>query len=242
MHDKKLSAARKYALLSTGTTRLGQLIRYELITFFSGSMPGAIGYALRRLLLPSLLRGCGKGLSVGRNVVLRGGSRISLGKDVVIDDGCVLDARGPDAEIEIGDGVLVSRNTIIRSRGQKIRIGAGTDIGCNCILGTDSTLDIGENVLIAAYSYIIAGGNHKYSERTRPIIEQGFEQSKGVRVGDGVWLGARTTVMDGAEIGEGAIIGAHALVKGHIPAYAIAFGTPAKIHARRPASQDSNDE
>jgi len=234
LHDEGTSAAKKYALLATGSTSLGSLLRYEVITGLTGSMPGAPGFAVRRMLVPLLLGSCGRGVSIGRNVVIRGGRNIHLGRGVVIDDGCVLDARGAEARIEIGDRVLLSRNTIVRTRGRTLRIGAGSDVGCQCILATDSELVIGAEVLIAAYTYITAGGNHDFGSRERPIIEQGFTSAGGVSIGNGAWLGARTTVMDGARIGEGAIIGAHSLVKGTIPDYAIAFGTPAKVHAQRP--------
>jgi len=234
LHDQRMSSAKKYAMLTTGSTGLGALLRYELITAVSSSTPGAFGFALRRLLVPRLLGGCGRGVSIGRNVVIRGGRNIRLGRGVVIDDGCVLDARGAEARIEIGDRVLLSRDTIVRTRGRTLRIGSGTDVGCHCILATDSELTIGTDVLVAAYTYVTAGGNHNFGSRARPIIEQGFTSAGGVRIGDGAWIGARTTVMDGADIGEGAIIGAHSLVKGSIPDYAIAFGTPAKLHAQRP--------
>jgi len=45
--------------------------------------------------------------------------------------------------------------------------------------------------------------------------------------------GANVTVLDGAKIGHGAIIGAGGVVTGDIPPYAIAFGVPAKVKKYR---------
>lgn len=49
-----------------------------------------------------------------------------------------------------------------------------------------------------------------------------------VWIGEDVWLAANTTVLRGSQIGNGAVIGAKALVKGKIPENAIAVGVPAK--------------
>ncbi|MBN1500584.1 MAG: CatB-related O-acetyltransferase [Spirochaetes bacterium] len=52
-------------------------------------------------------------------------------------------------------------------------------------------------------------------------------------VGNDVWLGYQATVLPGARIGNGAIIGANALVTGTIPPYSIAAGNPAKVKKMR---------
>jgi len=50
-----------------------------------------------------------------------------------------------------------------------------------------------------------------------------------VRIGPDVWIGAKASVLRGATIGRGCVIAAHAVVRGDIPDYAIAGGTPAKV-------------
>ena len=47
-------------------------------------------------------------------------------------------------------------------------------------------------------------------------------------IGEDVWLGANVTVLKGSAIGDGAVIGAKALVKGKIECNAIAAGIPAR--------------
>ncbi len=54
--------------------------------------------------------------------------------------------------------------------------------------------------------------------------------SKGnIVVDDDVWIGYGATILSGVHIGQGAIVGANALVTKDIPPYAIAGGTPAKL-------------
>ena len=52
---------------------------------------------------------------------------------------------------------------------------------------------------------------------------------KTVIIGDDVWLGVGATVLPGVKIGNGAVIGAHALVTKDVPQKAIVVGVPARI-------------
>lgn len=53
--------------------------------------------------------------------------------------------------------------------------------------------------------------------------------AKRTYIGHDVWIGARVIVMQGIQIGNGAIIGAGSVVTKDIPPYAIAVGCPAKV-------------
>lgn len=58
--------------------------------------------------------------------------------------------------------------------------------------------------------------------------------SKGpVRIGNDVWIGVRAIVLSGVTIGDGAVIGAGAVVTKDIPPYAIAVGQPAVVVRQR---------
>lgn len=48
-------------------------------------------------------------------------------------------------------------------------------------------------------------------------------------IGNDVWIGYEATILPGAKIGNGAIIGARAVVAGTVPPYAVAAGNPARI-------------
>jgi acetyltransferase-like isoleucine patch superfamily enzyme len=231
--DERAGLARKYAVLATGRTALGGLLLYELLTGLCSAWPGAVGYWLRQKAYRLLFKSLGRRVSIGRNVTFRGCGRITIGKGVFIDDNCVVDARGPAAAVTIGEGVLVGRNTIIRCRGEQLSVGAGSDIGCNCIIATNTRLEIGRDVLIAAYTYVAAGGRHRFDDKTVPIIRQGFDKRGGCRIGDGAWIGAHCTILDGANVGAGAIVGAHSLVNRTLPDMVIAHGAPARVQRER---------
>ena len=53
--------------------------------------------------------------------------------------------------------------------------------------------------------------------------------SEPVTIGNDVWIGENVSILMGIKIGDGAIIGAHALVTKDVPPYSIAVGVPAKI-------------
>jgi serine acetyltransferase len=63
---------------------------------------------------------------------------------------------------------------------------------------------------------------------------EGHPKTKGdVIIGNDVWLGADSVILSGVTIGDGAAIGARAVVTGNIPPYAIVAGNPARIVKNR---------
>jgi acetyltransferase-like isoleucine patch superfamily enzyme len=224
---------RQYALLAVGSESLWDLIKYEILTGLLSGFPGGLGLWLRRKLYPTLLGSCGKGLIIGRNVTLRGTGKIHLGDHVALDDGVVIDARGPDAEVRLGDDALASRNVIFRARNGRIRLGNHANIGVSCLLATNSTLEVGDDTLVAAFCYLIAGGNHGYQDPDIPIRLQGFENRGGIRIGNDVWIGSHVAVQDGVTIQNRAVIGCHAMVNKDIPELGVAWGIPAMVHRKR---------
>ena len=71
--------------------------------------------------------------------------------------------------------------------------------------------------------------NHKTDRTDIPMCRQGFDGYKPVVISDDVWIGARVTILPGAKIGTGVIIGSGAVVTGEIPDYAVAGGVPARV-------------
>lgn len=54
--------------------------------------------------------------------------------------------------------------------------------------------------------------------------------SKGdIIVGNDVWIGTQSVILSGANISNGAVIGANSVVNSYIPPYAVAVGSPAKV-------------
>jgi tetrahydrodipicolinate N-succinyltransferase len=51
----------------------------------------------------------------------------------------------------------------------------------------------------------------------------------GITIGNDVWIGYRAIMLPGIEIGDGAVIGAGAIVTKDVPRYAVVGGSPAKL-------------
>lgn len=229
------SARDKYVTLVVGQPGGGALLKYELIVTLTQSCPGALGLALRKTFYPLLLGSCGRNVVFGQHVVLRHPHKIHVGSNVVIDDNCLLDAKGSSNDgIRIGSGVFVGRNTILSCKNGDIELGDGANIGFNCEVFSASRISIGSDVLMAAYTYVI-GGDHDFADPAKSVLEQS-RRSKGVTLGAGVWLGAGAKILDGVTIGDHAIIGAGAVVNRDVASRAIAVGMPARVVSNRPVS------
>ena len=232
LFGQNATARQKYAALVVGRPDLASLLKYELIVMFTQWLPGALGLALRKSLYPTLLGSCGRNVVFGQNVTLRHPHKIHIGDDVVIDDNCLVDAKGEsNAGIRIGSGVFIGRNTILSCKNGDIELADGANIGFNCEIFSASRVRVGAGTLLAAYTYVI-GGDHDFSDPSKSILEQD-RKSEGVTIGAGAWIGAGAKLLDGVTIGDNAIIGAGAVVTHDVPARAVAVGIPAKVVSTR---------
>jgi acetyltransferase-like isoleucine patch superfamily enzyme len=226
------SAREKYSALVVGRPGWGALLHHELVQLVSQNVPGALGLAFRKVLFPSLLGACGRNVIFGQNVVLRHPHKIRIGDNVVVDDNCLIDAKG-DANrgITIGSGVFLGRNTILSCKNGDIELADGANVGFNCEIFSASRVAIGRDTLLAAYCYVI-GGDHDFSDPAAAVLDQG-RRSSGVTIGAGAWLGAGAKILDGVTIGDRAIVGAGAVVRDGVPEGAIAVGIPARVVGQR---------
>src|SRR4051812_3429700 len=146
------SARQKYAKLVIGRPGLGAMLKYELIITFTQWLPGALGLAARKTFYPLLLGSCGRNVVFGQNVVLRHPHKIHIGDNVVIDDNCLIDAKGDTNNgVRIGSGVFVGRNTIVSCKNGDVELADGTNVGFNCEIFSASRVRIGAGTLLAAY-------------------------------------------------------------------------------------------
>ena len=139
-------------------------------------------------------------------------------------------------------------------RSGRIRVGRGTygTPEIHTFAGDETALIIGNYCSIASTSTFLLGGNHPTDRRsTFPIRQRllgevggdGFPAYRGdTVVGHDVWIGHEALILGGSNIGDGAVIGARAVVAGEIPAFAIVVGNPAKIVGYRAAKEALVDE
>ena len=228
LFDHKKSKAQKYQDLFIGERGFWKMVKYELIMTLCSWVPGALGILLRSKFYPRLLGKVGRNVAFGMNVAIRHPGKIFIGDNVVIDDHCVLDAKGENNKgLFLGNGVFVGRGTILTCHNGDIVLEDNCNIGFHCVISSLGSIVIKKNNLMAAFCYLV-GGNHDSDRLDIPVLLQG-RSAKGIVLEENIWLGAAAKVLDGVTIGRDCIIGAGSLVTEDIPAWKIAVGTPAKV-------------
>jgi len=229
---KKGSRARKYSDLIVGKRGFFALLKYEIITSLFSDFPGALGILLRGIFYRFLFEKIGKNVNFGKNITVRHPGKISIGNNVIIDENCMLDAKGSNNDgIVIGDNCFIGRNSILSCKNGNILLESGVTVGFNCELFSANQLFIGADTLIAAYVYCIAG-DHEYYTAEKPVVAL-EAVSRGISVGSGCWLGSKALLLDGVKIGNSTIIGASSVVNKDIPSNSIAIGMPARVIKQR---------
>jgi len=227
------SRARQYREMVVGRDESwGKLAYFEVVTLLCGSLAGGLGLTLRAALYPRLFGRIGRSVAFGRGVVLRHARRIALGDAVLVDDDCVLDARGASEGLTIGEGTLVSRGTILSCKEGSIHIGARANFGWRCVVSSVGGVTIGDEALFAGGCYV-GGGRYHLEDRARSIASQGSYSKGPVVIGRGCWIGAHAVILDGVRVGEGAVVAAGAVVADDVPAFAVVAGVPARTIRER---------
>ncbi len=93
-------------------------------------------------------------------------------------------------------------------------------------------LYIGNFVCFGAECVIMMGGNQLHRTdwiSAFPFDTRSFIPAGDTIIGDGCWIGSRAMIMQGVELGEGAVVATGAVVTKDVPPYAVVGGVPAKI-------------
>ena len=115
-----------------------------------------------------------------------------------------------------------------RDGNARVEIGDGSSLGRGCIVAAANRVIIGKKVLIA-HNVFIADTQHEYRDTKTPIIDQGITTDQvTVTIGDGAWIGANALVL-GANVGKQSVVGANSVVLNDVPDYSVAVGNPAKV-------------
>jgi len=136
----------------------------------------------------------------------------------------LLDACAPD--------VCIAYGTTFSRPGA--RLGRRVYIGAFCNLGL---VHLEDDVLLGSGVHVLSGKRqHHFDREDVPIREQGGSY-EAVRIGRGSWLGNASIVM--ADVGEGCVVAAGAVVVQPVPDGAIVGGNPAKVIGQRGAGGES---
>ncbi len=186
--------------------------------------------------------------------------RILLKNNVRVQNITSLMAEKPSAEIQIDDYCIIYEDAQIAAFGHgKIHIGAHSIIGRAQIFSR-SSIEIGSSVVTSWNVFIQDYDAHPISSELRANqielmtrqfsphfnVNQGQNtdlimklsekmkswspESLPIRIGNSVWIGANVSILKGAQIGDGCIIAANAVVtEGIYPPNCLLAGVPAKV-------------
>jgi len=136
------------------------------------------------------------------------GTGVTIGAHVIVDSFVKIKPVGGLGDVVIGDHSVINAGCMLYS-GNGIRIGRFVAVAANCVF---------------------APVNHDFRRRNALIREQGFLPGKGgIVVEDDVWIGAGCTILDGALLRRGCVIGAMSLVRGEVPEYSVQAGNPLRL-------------
>jgi hypothetical protein len=159
-------------------------------------------------------------LAPGARIVLGEGVRLASAmraNPLGLSQPCVLRAFAPGAQLIVGREVGLSGTTL-----------------CAC-----RSIEIGERTLFGAGAMVIDSDFHS------PVGELDWNDdctagAQPVKIGRGVFIGARAIVLKGVTIGDRAIVGAGAVVSQDVPAHHVAVGNPARCFPQKqPAKGNS---
>jgi|ERR1051325_884251 acetyltransferase-like isoleucine patch superfamily enzyme len=148
----------------------------------------------------------------------------------------------PNSSIVIGDGVRVASSvrsatlacfqpSVLRSLAPGAKLTIGRNVGLSgTILCAGGSIEIGEGTIFGSGAVVIDNDFHV------PEAEWGWSNtcdicgriSKPVKIGRGVFVGARSIILKGVTIGDRATVGAGAVVTKDVPPGYIAAGNPAR--------------
>lgn len=166
------------------------------------------------------------GFRAGRAPRLLGLSHMRIGEDFHAGDALWLEAVLHYA------GEAFTPELVV---GQHARLSDNVHIGCLHRITIGAHLLCGSRVLISDHAhgrYDIQG-----TDPAIPPAQRRLHSAGAVSIGQNVWLGDGVAVLAGAQIGDGCVVGANAVVTGTIPAGTIAVGAPARPIRRWDATQ-----
>lgn len=169
---------------------------------------------------------------LGKNCNISHKPNILFRKNVTIENDVTIDGYAKNKLI-FGDNVKVGAYSLVSCTSHLSKYGVGLTIGNNSAFGRFTEfgaaggIEIGNDVIAGSY-ISFHSENHNFSDSSLLIREQGVT-SKGIKIGNNVWIGAKATFLDGAIIGNNCVVAAGAVVNGVFPNNVVIGGIPAKI-------------
>ncbi|MBI4024575.1 MAG: acyltransferase [Verrucomicrobia bacterium] len=200
-------------------------------------MDGECAMAKRVEYYRARLRHMGEKVTMGCGVTIVNPQHISVGNGVQIHDRCVLIAHTTKG-ITLDDGARLKHGVYLDTEGDPegyIHIGQRVYVGAGSVLHGHKGLEIGDHSLLAQH-VVITPTSHTFADPLKTVYSQPCLTRK-VTIGQDCYLGMNVSVLWSADIGEGSVVGAGAVVVDSIPSYSVAVGIPAKVIKKRGQSE-----
>jgi len=163
-----------------------------------------------------LIEHIGEGTFIADGVeIIRSGSKY-LNRGIVIGDHCY-----------IHSGSRFILGTLDDNPHTDLIIGNYVQINWGCYISGEGGLEIGNRVLIGPKVCILSAG-HGYIDDTKLIQEQGLTFGK-IIIGEDVWIGGGSVILEGVRLGKGCVIGGGSTVVKDVSPYAVVAGNPANV-------------
>jgi acetyltransferase-like isoleucine patch superfamily enzyme len=140
---------------------------------------------------------------------------------------------GPDhvdrlnGTVEVGEACELNQGVQLNPWGGSIRIARRVWLGPYVVVYGHGGVDIGEETLISMHATILSS-NHSVPQ-VGMFIRDTPDVLLPTKIGRDVWVGANAVILGGVTIGDGAVVGAGAVVTRDVEAGAIVAGIPARI-------------
>jgi acetyltransferase-like isoleucine patch superfamily enzyme len=135
-----------------------------------------------------------------------------------------------DGVLEIGARAIIMQGAeIVVLKGATLRIGPDVYVGAYCNIRCAGAIDVGANARLAQFVSLI---DANYAIPPRGVAFGELIPTR-LTVGPGAWIGCQCTVLPGVSIGEGAIVGAGAVVTHDVAPNSIVAGNPAHVIGHR---------
>ena len=136
------------------------------------------------------------------------------------------------SNIVFGKGTTISSFTKMKAPVGKLVMGERSGVATGCfITAGDEGIEIGKNFICGPNVSIIS--SNYITDQKDVHLEDLGSTSKGIKIGDNVWVGAGSVILDGAVIGNNTIVVANSLVNRRYKPDVVIQGSPAKVILNR---------